>query len=181
MGTEVTPAKNNLFNEETDFKSAISEQLLTKIAGSINFINDKQACVYDFKFLGGFRALQGGEDGAHIAVQDIEITAIAFRLRDCGSAAHTTVDLHKLSTTGADQGSIFTNKIIIQHNENNQAGFFVNFIDNTSNDLVQGSSQMPTMTASNREIDAGESLRIDIETNATNAKDLIVYVYYRPR
>lgn len=180
---DVTPAKNNLQQEEVDFKSALSEQLMTKIAGSVNFINDKQMCVYDFKFFGKFKSLGlgGGEDGAMIAPFDLEICAIAFRLRDCGSVGTTTVDLHKISSAGADSGSIFTDKIIVSHDETNERGFYTNFISSTSNAVTQAGSQMPTMTSGNREIAAGESIRLDIDGNATNAQDLIVTIFYRPR
>ena len=178
---DVTPAKNNLQQEEVDFKSALSEQLMTKIAGSVNFINDKQMCVYDFKFFGKFKTIAGGEDGAMIAPFDLEICAIAFRLRDCGSVGNTTVDLHKLSAAGADSGTIFTDKIIIAHDETNERGFYTNFISSTSNAVTQAASQMPTMTSGNREIAAGESIRLDIDGNATDAQDLIVTIFYRPR
>tara|TARA_A100001201_G_C4092775_1_gene202710 strand:- start:1376 stop:1918 length:543 start_codon:yes stop_codon:yes gene_type:complete len=177
---DITPAKNNIKQEETDYKSAVSEQLLTKVGGSINFINNRQMCVYDFKFFGPFRAISGGEDGAHIPPYNIEICAISFRLRDCGSSGNTTVDLHKINTSGVDQGSIFTNKIIVAHNETNEKGFFVNFIASTSNNVDQAASQMPTMTDSNRLVNAGESIRLDVDGNATGAKDLVVYIYYRP-
>jgi len=181
MGTKVTPAKQDFFTEEVDYKSALSEQLMTKIATNVQFIHDRQMSVYDFRFMGPFHKISGGEDGLHIAPFNLEICAISFTLRDCGSSGTTTVDLHKVNSSGADQGSIFTNKIIVAHNEANQSGFFVNFIESTNNNVVQGASQMPTMTDSNREINAGESIRIDIDGNATGAKDLVVYVYYRPR
>ena len=178
---EITPAKNNIFEEETDYKSAVSEQLLQKMGGSINFINDKQMCIYDFKFLGPFYAISCGEDSALPMPFDIEICAISFRLRDCGSSGKTTIDLHKISTAGADSGSIFTNKIIVAFNETNEKGFFTNFIASTSNNVDQSASQMPTMSDSNRLLSAGESLRIDIDGNAVGARDLGVFIYYRPR
>ena len=179
--TDVTPAKSNLQQEEVDFKSALSEQLMTKVAGSVNFINDKQMCVYDFKFFGKFKTISGGEDGAMVAPFDLEICAISFRLRDCGSLSNTTIDLHKISSAGADSGSIFTNKIIVAHDETNEKGFFSNFISSASNAVTQAGSQMPTMTSGNREISAGESIRLDIDGNATDAQDLIVTIFYRPR
>ena len=181
MPSEITPAKNNIFVEETDFKSAISEQLLQKLGGSINFINDKQFSVFDFRFLGNLRPIATGEDGAYIAINNFEIVGIAFRCRDCGSSGVTEIDLHKIGTDGTDAGSILTNKIKISSSENNEAGFFTNFVDNTSNNAQNAASQMPTMTDSNRNIDAGESIRIDIDAAAAAVKDLIVLVYYRPR
>ena len=184
MATEVTPAKNNLYNEEVNYKSGLSEQLMTKIAGSINFINDKQMCVYDFKFFGPFKSLGlgGGEDGAMVLPFNIEICAIGIRLRDCGSSGNTTVDLHLIDANGTDQGSLFNNKIIIAHNESNEKGFYTNFIDSTTNDVDQAASQLPTITpSSNRNVDAGKSLRLDVDGNATDARDLIVTLFYRPR
>ena len=178
---DVTPAKNNLQTEEVDFKSALSEQLFTKIAGSVNFINDKQMCVYDFKFLGGFSALSGGEDGAMVAPFDLEICALTWRLRDCGSASATNVDLHKIDSSGVDQGSLFGlfSHLTIAHNETDQKGFYRNFIDGTSNSMSHNTA--PTMTDENRLISAGESLRIDLISAATDAKDLVVTLFYRPR
>tara|TARA_R100001163_G_C5040862_1_gene179029 strand:- start:588 stop:1130 length:543 start_codon:yes stop_codon:yes gene_type:complete len=178
---KVTATKTDLFTEELDFRSAVSEQLLTKIGSNIQFIHDRQMCVYDFKFLGPFHAISGGEDSALPFPFNVEICSIAFRLRDCGSSGNTTIDLHKISSAGSDSGSIFTNKIIVAHNENNEAGFFVNFIESTNNNVAQAASQMPTMSDANRNIDAGESIRLDIDGVATAAKDLAVYVYYRPR
>ena len=171
---KVTATKTDLFTEELDFRSAVSEQLLTKIGSNIQFIHDRQMCVYDFKFLGPFHAISGGEDSALPFPFNVEICSIAFRLRDCGSSGNTTIDLHKISSAGSDSGSIFTN-------ENNEAGFFVNFIESTNNNVAQAASQMPTMSDANRNIDAGESIRLDIDGVATAAKDLAVYVYYRPR
>ena len=171
---KVTATKTDLFTEELDFRSAVSEQLLTKIGSNIQFIHDRQMCVYDFKFLGPFHAISGGEDSALPFPFNVEICSIAFRLRDCGSSGNTTIDLHKISSAGSDSGSIFTNK-------NNEAGFFVNFIESTNNNVAQAASQMPTMSDANRNIDAGESIRLDIDGVATAAKDLAVYVYYRPR
>lgn len=178
---KVTATKTDIFTEELDFRSAVSEQLLTKIGSNIQFIHDRQMMVFDFRFLGPFQSIANGEDSALPLPFNIEICAISFRLRDCGSSGNTTVDMHKISSSGSDTGSIFTNKIVVAHNENNEAGFFVNFIESTNNNVVQAASQMPTMSDANRNIDAGESIRVDIDSNATAAKDLAVYIYYRPR
>ena len=174
---DVTPAKNNLQTEEVDFKSALSEQLMTKIAGSVNFINDKQMCVYDFKFFGPFQQISGGEDGAMIAPFNLEICALAFRLRDCGSSGNSSVDLHLINTAGVDQGTIFSTGIVVAHNETDGKGFYKNYIAGTENAMTHNS--MPSFT--DRNVDAGESLRLDVTGNATDAKDLIVTLFYRPR
>ena len=109
------------------------------------------------------------------------VDRISFRARVYGTSGNTTVDLHKISTAGVDSGTIFTNKIIAAYNETDGKGFYSNFIDSTSNNVDQSASQLPTMSDANRNIDAGESIRLDIDGNATGARDLVVYVYYRPR
>lgn len=180
MATKVTPAKQDFYTEEVDYRSALSEQLMTKLASNVQFVHDKQMCIYDFKFLGPFHSISGGEDSALPMPFNIEICAISFRLRDCGTSGNTTIDLHKISSAGADSGSIFTNKIIVAHNETNEKGFFTNFIESTSNDVDQAASQMPTMSDANRLLSAGESLRVDIDGNAVGARDLGVFIFYRP-
>ena len=48
---KVTATKTDIFTEELDFRSAVSEQLLTKIGSNIQFIHDRQMMVFDFRFL----------------------------------------------------------------------------------------------------------------------------------
>ncbi len=44
--TDVTEQRINLQAEETDYKSAVSEALLTRMAAAVNFVNKRQ---YDTK------------------------------------------------------------------------------------------------------------------------------------
>lgn len=177
---KITPVKNDFFTQEVDFRSAVSEQLMTKVAQNVQFVHDRQFNVYDFKFFGPFKPLNGGEDGAHIMIHNIEIVGIAFRLRDCGSIGSTQIDLHKISSTGADQGSILSNPIVVGAGEANEKGFFVNFLDSTLNAIATSDSAMPSMSNANRLLNAGESLRCDVDAAATDARDLCVFVYFRP-
>jgi len=181
---DVTPAKQNIQQEEVDFKSAVSEQMLTKVAGSVNFVNDKQMCTFKFDFLGPFKPISGSEDGRITFINDVEICGFSTSLRDTGSSGVTKIDLHKINAAGADQGSIFQlfHTYEIPSSNTNEAGFFRNFID--------GTSAFPTGTFSgtrgdipdaNRLFNAGETLTVDLVTNATDAKDLSVTVFYRPR
>lgn len=178
---DITPAKNNIKQEETDFKSAISEQLLSKIGASINFINNNQMCIYSFQFNGRYRKLSGGEDGRIPLITDIEIVGLGWSARDWGNSGNTQIDLHKINSSGVDQGSLLSSNWIIAHNETNQRGFMKNFVASTENAHSQAASNMPNISSSNLNLDAGESLRLDIESSASNARDLSVYVYYRPR
>ena len=181
---EVTPAKQNIQQEEVDFKSAVSEQLLTKIAASINFINNKQFCTFKFDFMGPFKPLSGGEDGRLVFPFDAEICCLATSLRETGTDSVTTIDLHKINTSGVDQGSIFQSfhTYNIPSLATNEKGFFRNYIDGTS--VFPAGTFGGTrgdMPDANRLFSAGESLRVDVVSSADGAKDLSVTVFYRPR
>ncbi len=178
---KLTATKNDIYQEDVDYKSAVSEFMLSKIGQSINFINDKQMCVYDFKFLGKFYKISGGEDGAMVLPFDIEICGISWRLRSCGDSGTTILDLHKVNSSGVDQGSLLTYGWYIPHNELDNAGFFKNYISGTSNDMAETGNIMPIIPDADRLLSAGESLRIDVEGNATNAQDLAIHLFYRPR
>jgi len=178
---KVTPAKQDFYTEEVDYRSAVSEQLLTKIASNVQFVHDKQMCIYDFKFLGPFNSISGGEDGGIPLIVDIEIVGLAWRARQWGTSGTTQLDLHKINSSGTDQGSLLNSNWIIAHNEVDQKGFYKNFVDATENAHSQSASNMPNISSSNLLLSAGESLRLDIVSNATAANDLAVYIYYRPR
>ena len=178
---DVTPAKNNIDQAEVDYRSAVSEQLLTKIGGSINFINDNQMCIYPFIFNGPYKKLSGGEDGRVPLIVDIQIVGLAWSARRYGTSGNTQLDLHKIDSSGTDQGSLLSSNWIIAHNETDQRGFMKNFVAGTENAHAQAGSNMPNISTSNLNLSAGESLRLDIVGNASNARDLSVYVYYRPR
>lgn len=181
MATKVTPAKQDFYTEEVDYRSALSEQLMTKLASNVQFVHDRQLCIYDFKFNGKFRALLGGEDGRIPLITDIDIVGLAWSAREWGNSGNTQLDLHKINSSGTDQGSLLSSNWIIAHNETDERGFYKNFVDSTENAHSQAASNMPNISSANLELDAGESLRLDIVSNASDARDLSVYVYYRPR
>ena len=178
---KITPAKQDFYQEEVDYRSAVSEQLLTKIASNVQFVHDKQMCIYDFRFNGPYGKLSGGEDGGIPLIVDIEIVGLAWRARQWGTSGTTQLDLHKINSSGSDQGSLLSSNWIIAHNEVDQKGFMKNFVDSTENAHAQAASNMPNISSSNLLLSAGESLRLDIQSNATNANDLAVFIYYRPR
>lgn len=181
MATKVTPVKQDFYTEEVDYRSALSEQLMTKLASNVQFVHDRQMCIYDFRFNGPYAKLNGGEDGRIPLIVDIEIVGLAWSARQWGTSGTTQLDLHKINSSGADQGSLLSSNWIIAHNETDQRGFYKNFVDSTENAHSQAASNMPNISSANLNLSAGESLRLDIESNAAGANDLAVYVYYRPR
>jgi hypothetical protein len=177
--TDITAARANIQTEETDYNSAVSESVLQKVGGSINFINDRQNKAYDFKFLGPFRPISGGEDGVRSVVFDIQIVAISGYIRLSGSSGTTTVDLHSI-TGSTDNGSILDTKLSITSAATDGIAFYTNYLDASSSGGT--GITLPTFAAAtNRNLSQGDALRIDLDDNATSAYDLSINIHYRPR
>ena len=55
---DITPALKNIDQNETKYGASVSENTMTKIGGSINFLNTYWYHSYTFNFLGPFHAIQ---------------------------------------------------------------------------------------------------------------------------
>lgn len=176
MGTLIAPKRDDLFIEELDFRSGVSERSLFKLAAGINFINQKQAMPFIFEFAGPFRPLLGGEGGVLPLPNDQEIFAIGGRLRETGLTGSTVFDLH-FERAGVDMGTVFSTKLTIPNTVAGPAYFWKNLID-TNSDERAGITQPVFSTT---DFDQGDILRGDLDSNAGSAADLIIVVWTRPR
>ena len=177
MATKLTPTRHDFYQEETDYRSALSEALLTKIGEGQQFITEKQLLHHEMKYLGGYRPISGGEDGVLLPIFNYEIVGMSFRNRISGTSGNTEIDIHKINTSGADAGSILSTTALINHADTDGFGNYTNLLDSTSN--VATNSRLPVFSST--EFSAGESLRVDLVSNATAAKDLVVCIWYRAR
>ena len=177
MATKLTPTRHDFYQEEVDYRSALSEALFTKMGQGQQFITEKQLLHHELKYLGPYVAISGGEDGALLPIFDYEIVGMSFRNRISGTLGDTEIDIHKINTNGTDAGSILSATAKINHADTDQFGHYTNLLDSTSN--IGGNSQAPTFNTT--QFSAGEALRIDLVANATGAEDLVVCIWYRPR
>jgi hypothetical protein len=173
--TDITEARTNIQTEEASFRASVSEALAFRLGQSINFINKKQHKAYDFKFLGPFRTLNGGEDGARGFIEDVEIVGISGYIRLSGSSGTTTIDLHLVRS--GDQGTIFSTKLSI----NSTATDGVNFWKNLVNVGESSETGITNPVFSTTNLNQGDVIRCDVDSNATGAYDLTVNIHYRPR
>lgn len=177
--TKVTEALNEIQQEEVNFNASISEATLTRMGAVSNLIAARSNKAFDFKFLGAFRPLNGGEDGARVFIWQSQLTGISGHLRLTGISGTTTIDIHKIDTDGTDLGTIFTTKISITSAATDGVIFYTNFLDASSN--------APTGVTNGVEVNAaalifsqGQGLRVDIDGNASSARDLTINAHYRP-
>lgn len=176
--TDVANSRQIIQIEEVNSGAGVSEGTWNKIAGTMNLISKNQNKAYDFKFLGPFRTILGGEDGVRGTIYNMEIVGISGYIRLSGSSGTTTVDLHSI-TGSTDNGSIFTAKLSITSAATDGIAFYTNFEEATSSGGT--GITLPTMTAPNRLLTAGDALRVDLDGNATGAYDLSLNIHYRPR
>ena len=188
MGTKLTGVRQDIYQEETDYRSAISENLMTKLGQGINFINDNQLQTFNFRFLGPFGSLSGGEDGVLVFPYNIEVVGYSghIRLAPVSGGTILGIDFHKLNSSGTDQGTILENSIQIATTASNNAMFYKNTLTSTESVTTGigggggGSTDLPNITSST--FSAGEGLRIDLDgvTSGTGQEDLSVNVWCRP-
>lgn len=176
MATKLTPTRHDFYQEEVDYRSALSEALFTKMGQNQQFITEKQLLHHELKFLGAYHPISGGEDGVLLPIFNYEVVGLSFRNRISGDLNETEIDIHKINSNGTDAGSILSSTAKINHADTDQFGHFTNLLDGTSN--IGPSSQLPVFTSTT--FSAGEALRIDIVANADNSEDLVVCIWYRP-
>jgi len=174
--TDILDARNLIQQEETRTRAPVSETLLNRVGASNNFIVNRQYKSLDFKFLGPFRSLFGGEDGTRGTIVNSEIIGVTGYIRVTGSSGTTTVDCH-LIRAGADLGSIFSTPLSISSAASDGISFYTNTVFASS----QGGTgvTLPVISVSN--INEGDSLRVDLDSNAVGAFDISFNIHYRAR
>ena len=185
MGTKVTGARTDIYQEEVDYRSALSENLMTKLAAGINFINSNMLQTFNFRFLGTFASLSTGEDGVLVFPYAVTLVGYSGHIRVAPSSSAFTIDLHKLNTSGADQGTVMASAIEVTNSAADNVVWYKNQLASTSNDPTGvgssgGGATLPAINTTS--FSAGEALRVDImsATLAMGAADLSFNVWVIP-
>jgi len=176
---KVTPARIDLQQEELSYRAAISEGTFTRMGSSVNFINERQAQPLTFFLNGPYQKAAGqtGLEGLYVFHFDVEIVAVAVGNIVAGSGGTTTLDVHRLTSSGTDAGSIFSVKPSITTAAPNNAYAISNLIDATS----QASAGITLPTLSTTEFDKFDALRVDVDSTMTQAENCFLIIHFRPR
>ena len=184
MGTKVTGERVDIYQEEVDYRSALSENLMTKLAKGVNFINDNQLSTFNFRFLGNFACLSGGEDVLLVLPFAITIVGYSGHLRLVPTSSILSIDVHKVNSSGVDQGSIMENSVQINTSASNGVMWYKNQLAGTENNpvgVLGGASSESLPTVDTTSFAAGEGIRIDLDSvSSQNCEDLSFNVWYRP-
>ena len=177
---DIADFRRNVQIEETRYKAAVSESSAQKIGAAVNFINNRQFDTHSFLINGDYALGAGtqGTDGIYICPFNMEIVAIGFFNVEKGTSGTTTFDIHKLSASSVDDGSIFGTKAAIDSTALNHAFGLKGLIDSIG-DFDGTGVFLPTVTTT--EINQGEALRFDLNLAMSGAKNAGITIYFRPR
>tara|TARA_R110002167_G_scaffold198805_1_gene401913 strand:- start:202 stop:744 length:543 start_codon:yes stop_codon:yes gene_type:complete len=178
--TDITSFKRNVQVEETEYKSAVSESTAQKLGGSINFINTRQYDLHSFNLNGAYQLGVGstGVDGLYPVVINMELVAITIYSVDAGVSGTTTFDIHWLSSSGADQGSIFSTKPSINSSAPNNAFGIKGLVTEV---LDFGGTGITLPVLSKTQFNQGNALRFDIDAAMSSAQNAGLTFHFRPR
>lgn len=174
--TDITDARALIQIEEVENGAGVSTGTWNKIGGSVNFINNRQNKAFEYKFLGPYRPLFGGEDGVRAFIYPTEIVGFSGYVRVSGTSGTTTIDIHSI-TGSTDNGSILTVKPSITSAADNGIVFFTNLV--TGGNSAGTGITLPTFATT--QFDSGDGIRVDLDSNASDAFDLSLTIHYRPR
>jgi hypothetical protein len=179
--TDVTEQRINLQSEETDYKSAVSESLLTRTAAAINFINKRQHDTKQFDLNGLYSkgVSTFAKDGIFPCLFDLEIVGISMFNRRVGTSGTTTLDLLWYSDSGTEEGTIFSTKPAMDTNVGNNAYFIRNFLTATTVTAPGSGATIPVLSKTN--FNAGDMIQLKIDAAMAGAEDCSLLIHFRPR
>jgi len=177
---EITPARKNILEQETQYRAAVSEALLTKTGASINFINDFQYDQRSFQLNGSY-TLGVGQQGADQIIPllyDCEIVGFSVWNGGTGSSGQSIFDIHRITGGGTDAGSIFSTRPEVDSTATDNTYSMYDQANATSINLPTGFTEG---VLSITDFNQGDALRLDIDDGMPGASNAGVYLFIRPR
>jgi hypothetical protein len=179
MPTLVTPARKLIYTIGAQFRSAVSEELIQRLAGVSNFINLYQHSEKQFFINGAYPNAPypvTGVDGLAVFEFDAEIIDVWMFNMVAGAGGQTELDLKVSPTPGSPFVSIFSTTPKISSLAGNQVwvgapgGAYVPPANTTA----------PVISTVN--VDAGSAIRLDLlDSQGPGAENCGLIVHYRPR
>lgn len=174
---DVTPARNNIQVEETQYKAAVSEAVGQKIGGAINFINTYITQKFYFGVSGPFDSLTlpytdfGYQE---VFPFDAEIVNVYCRYGVAGTSGTSEIDIEWAADNSGTWASIFSTTPKVAHNAADNGVFDADGVSTTPANCTQ-----PVLSKTT--FDAGDKLRCILESAAVAADGFILVIEWRPR
>lgn len=176
----IPSVRNNIQQEEVDFRSPVSEATWTKIGGAINLINLAQYDTHTFNLNGPINLFDEtvGVDGFFVFQFDAEIVGYSQSIGQAVSGGTSLIlDVHRLENGDTDLGSIWTTRPQIANTAAN--GTYSAFRVTDSTILAQPTGHS-VGSLNVTEVNAGDALRLDIDQKS-GMRNYSLNIHYRPR
>lgn len=178
MPTPVPSQRKTIYIEGSQFRSAISEDLLQRFGGAINFINDYQYYQFYFGMMGPYSFLTVPATAVgtlEVFDQNAQIVNVWVYSGTAGTSGTTTVDIKKASVNSSVYTSIFSTLPSVTSAAASDSVFDANSISS----LPTGCTR-PVLSTVN--FNAGDKLRLDVSSvMGGSPRDLQVQIFWRPR
>jgi hypothetical protein len=177
---QINPARNLIQAEETDYKSAVSESVVTRIGASLNHIMLKQWLNFDYKLNGSYQfgVNETNLDGMFIFPVDCEVGFIAFSNAVSGVSGTTRLNVRWFSNSGINEGSIFSTRPAISSAAPNNA-YLARDILNLVN-IGGGGAGVTTPVLSKTTFLAGQAIAVDLDEAMNGGENFSLTIYFRP-
>lgn len=172
----VADARNNIYQEEVVYKAAVSEAVGSKIAGAINFINNKQNKHFDMGVTGGFSVLT--VPYTDIGAQEVfetasEITNVFVKYGVAGTASTSELDIEWAADNSGTWASIFSTTPKVGNAASDNNVFDANTVCTLPANCTRPVLSKTTFAA-------GDKIRCNIVTAATGADTMVLKIEFRP-
>ena len=178
MPTPVPAQRKTIYIEGSQFRSAISEDLLQRFGGAINFINSYQYYQFYFGMMGPYSFLTVPATGVgtlEVFDQNASIVNIWVYSGTAGSSGTTTVDIQKAAVNSSTYTSIFSTLPSVT----SAAASGVVFDANGTASLPTGCTR-PVLSTVN--FNVGDKLQFNVNSvMGGSPRDLQVQIFWRPR
>lgn len=178
MGTKITGARQTFYIEDTQYRAANSEALMSKLASGMQFINDNQMVILDFFATGpydintSFPFVCGDFE---ILEKNYEIVNVWVTNGTKGSSGTTQADIERAALNSSSWSTIFSTK----------PAFSSSSADGDLIDSAEMIAAAPTGVTrpvlSSANLNAGDKLRLKLHSVMTGGKDLRIKMHLKPR
>jgi hypothetical protein len=192
MATLVTPSRTLVYTPGAQFRSAVSEELIQRLAGMENFISLFQHSEKQYFLNGDYSKVslpQTAADG--LAVFEFDATIIDVWMFNivAGSTGTTELDVKISTTSGGAFTSIFSTTPKITSAAGNNAWVGNPSVWTTGSPVQDGTYTVPTgctrpvLTGGGQTLDVNKysAIRLDLISAQTGGQNCGLLIHYRPR
>lgn len=187
----VTPERKLIFFESTQFRSAVSEDMVQRQGAISNQNALYQYDVLEYKLNGPYSQVVSlpvtGLDGLYVFPFKMQIINVCIFNEVAGTSGTTEIDIKKATTSGGAFTSIFSTTPKIASTASNETFALSYNITLGTSDQIWTAGTAPTGVTlgvlnggAPYTMNAGEALRVDLISVMANASNCGVTVYFRP-